>query len=285
MKPIYVNLGCGSRFHPEWRNFDLHSTSPNVSACNLLDGIPLPDESCDAVFNSALLEHLAAPSARNFLAECRRILKPGGILRIGVPDLEQIARIYLEKLEKCLSGDTGAESDYDWIMLEFLDQMVRTRSGGAMADFVVRGPGNEAFIEQRIGDEYRTMKASLGRSGAIGARIRQLGGMRPEVRRHKIRQRALRIPGDLRRAIASLFLSRTDRSALKHARFRMSGETHLWMYDRFSLPRLLAESGFIDAGAKPAGESAIPGWREYGLDLGKDGRPLKPDLLFVECRK
>lgn len=84
----YVNLGCGSRYRPDWTNIDIVSCGPGVIAHDLNKGIPLPDASCDVVYHSNLLEHLQQADALPFLRENYRVLKPGGILRIAVPDLE-----------------------------------------------------------------------------------------------------------------------------------------------------------------------------------------------------
>jgi predicted SAM-dependent methyltransferase len=64
-----------------------------VRECNVVEGVPLPDASCDAVYNAAVLEHLTPAQAERFLRECHRLLKSGGVLRVGVPDLEQIVRV------------------------------------------------------------------------------------------------------------------------------------------------------------------------------------------------
>lgn len=91
-----LNLGCGSRFHPAWVNIDTAPAEPSVVAHDLREGIPFPDAEFDAVYHSHVLEHFPKRSAGPFLAECLRVLRPGGILRVAVPDLERIARGYLE---------------------------------------------------------------------------------------------------------------------------------------------------------------------------------------------
>jgi SAM-dependent methyltransferase len=282
VKPILVNLGCGSRFHPDWVNLDLHSAHPGVQPCDLSRGVPLADNSCDGVFNSALLEHLQPEDAARFLRECHRVLKPGGIFRLGVPDLESIARMYLRQLERAVAGEPGADHDYDWMVLEMIDQLVRARSGGRIAEFVLSVP-KPAFIAARIGDEYSDLLAAL-RLGRINlwTRFRQLP---PALRRHKARNWLIGLPGRVRRFLVGLFLSAGDRAALSEGRFRRSGEVHQWMYDRYSLARLLRACGFEEIKVLPAGESAIPLWPGYGLDQKATREPVKPDLVYLECRK
>lgn len=282
MKPIMANLGCGSRFHPDWVNFDLHSAQPGVIPCNLLGGIPLGDNSCDAVFNSAVLEHFRPQDADKFVRECHRILKPGGILRIGVPDLENLARLYLHQLERALAGHRGAHDDYTWTVLEFLDQLVREKSGGRMADFIRTAP-NPDYIAARIGDEYSELVSAM-QLAEIPAWVR-LQRLPARVRLHKILYLLRGVPGCIRRLAAGLILSSADRIALRIGRFRQSGEVHQWLYDRYSLAQLLSSCGFQNITACSPGQSAIPRWADFGLDQKLTGEPLKPDLLYMECRK
>jgi SAM-dependent methyltransferase len=282
MKPILANLGCGARFHADWINLDLHSAHPGVIPCDLSRGVPLADDSCDGVFNSALLEHLRPADAASFIRECQRILKPGGILRIGVPDLENLARTYLQQLERAVAAQPGAHGDYSWMVLELLDQLVRDKSGGQMADFIRTAP-NPEYITSRIGDEYTELVSALSLSGVPAwQRLRQLP---PAVRRHKILNLLRAIPGKVRRFAAGLILSSADRAALQEGRFRRSGEIHQWMYDRYSLSVLLSSCGFHDIHVRLPGESAIPNWADFGLDRKRSGEPVKPDLLYLECAK
>jgi hypothetical protein len=58
----------------------------------------------------------------------------------------------------------------------------------------------------------------------------------------------------------------------------------MWMYDRFSLSKLLAEVGFVNAEKVDAYSSAIPDWPAYELDV-KGGAVFDPTSLFMEARK
>src|SRR5712664_2349080 len=160
----YLNLGCGERFHPDWINLDLAAGQSNVISHDLARGIPFAAESVDVVYHAALFEHIRRGDAANFLRETHRVLKPGGIVRVGVPDLEKICRTYLEKLEAALAGDKEATNDYDWIVLEMFDQMVRESSGGLMLKYLRRQPlPNEPFIVQRVGHEGRKLIEKIRR--------------------------------------------------------------------------------------------------------------------------
>src|ERR1700730_6974800 len=154
----YLNLGCGGRFHPDWVNIDLTSNRTGVISHDLSKGIPFSPDSADAIYLAAVFEHIRRNDAANFLREIYRVLKPGGIVRVGVPDLEKICRLYLEKLEASLAGDKQVVHDYDWVVLEMLDQMVRETSGGPMLKYLQRRSlPNEQFVVDRIGDEGRKL--------------------------------------------------------------------------------------------------------------------------------
>src|ERR1017187_8522768 len=94
-----LNLGCGDRLHPDWTNVDIVASGPGVRRCDLVAGIPFAAETFDVVYHSHLLEHLPKQIAPPFLRDCCRVLKRGGVVRVVVPDFEQIARTYLDALE------------------------------------------------------------------------------------------------------------------------------------------------------------------------------------------
>jgi predicted SAM-dependent methyltransferase len=268
----YLNLGCGERFHADWINIDLTAGRSGVIAHDLESGIPFESESADAVYLAAVFEHVRRNDAAKFLREIYRVLKPGGIVRVGVPDLEQICRIYLEKLEAALAGDKQSVHDYDWIVLEMLDQMVRETSGGSMLGYLQRRPlPNEQFVVHRIGDEGRKLIDQLRRQQSTAKK--------------NFSQRVKAIARAARDGLLTLVAGRKTARAFTIGRFRLSGEVHHWMYDRFSLARELIAAGFSEPTVRSASESGIPEWNRYCLDVQSNGAINKPDLLFMEAIK
>jgi hypothetical protein len=89
------------------------------------------------------------------MSELYRVLKSGGIARLVVPDLENITRTYLSILDGLLENNTNT-ADYDWIMLELYDQVVRGEGGGDMGHYL-SSPDitNKEFILSRIGQEAK----------------------------------------------------------------------------------------------------------------------------------
>lgn len=261
-----LNFGCGSVFHREWVNLDAMPAADGVIAHDVRRPFPYPDGSFDGVYGSHVLEHLEPSAGARLLRDCRRILRPGGIIRVVVPDLEAIVRLYMSYLEGALTGDTQAEQRYDWMMLELYDQAVRTWSGGQMAQCLqnTRDEAHAKFVESRIGRQAGP----------------QASGHRRSIFRHAVAAVRRRGAG----LCASVFLGAEGRAALQEGLFRRSGEVHQWMYDRFSLQRALNRAGFAGARVCAADESAIPGFDGYGLET-IDGRARKPDSLYVEASK
>lgn len=278
----YLNLGCGSRYHPDWINIDIAPQGPEVIQNDLIRGIPLPDASCDVVYHAAMLEHLPRSDAATFLAECYRVLKPGGIVRVGVPDLEKICQLYLSRLTAALNGEKTAAHDYDWLMLELFDQIVREKGGGGMLDYLRQNPlPNETFVYERIGEEGRELVKAL-RSSSV---CLQRGSHSLPAFLHKLRRRFRTLPSLAKRRILWWLLEAEDRRALEIGRFRLAGEVHQWMYDRYSLARLLGLTGFHDPQLQDASTSRIPNWSSFHLDTLPDGQVIKPDLFFMEAIK
>jgi SAM-dependent methyltransferase len=253
-KPLMANLGCGSSFDPDWVNLDFIPASPAVVAHDLRKPLPFDSNTCDVVYTSHVLEHFSRGGARLFLKECHRVLRPGGILRVVVPDLEMIARLYLQALDGALDGDAEAAARHEWMTLELLDQLTRERSGGEVMHYWQQYPmPAEEFVIERTGEEVRRFLTAYRKHATPGA------------------------PPPAAPA--------TDPTAEEIASFRATGENHKWMYDRVSLRRLLEQIGFTSVKPCAAGESAIPGFASYRLDTNPDGSIRKPDSFFMEARK
>jgi predicted SAM-dependent methyltransferase len=77
-----LNLGCGGNIIAGWENhdWDVDITKP----------LPYEDNSIDFIFIEHCVEHTTTPDAVRFFAECLRILKYGGTLRVAVPSADKI---------------------------------------------------------------------------------------------------------------------------------------------------------------------------------------------------
>jgi SAM-dependent methyltransferase len=130
---IKINVGCGVTPTPGWVNFDnsmsirmarypgipsllaklqlidQQSASLAVTArqesirfANATVRIPFATGTVYALYSSHMIEHLDRREARSFLAEARRVLRPGGVLRLAAPDLSRLVDQYVR------SGDADA---------------------------------------------------------------------------------------------------------------------------------------------------------------------------------
>jgi SAM-dependent methyltransferase len=91
---LKVNIGCGQTPLEGWVNIDAFPISPSVIAWDCRRSIPLPDGSVAFIFAEHFFEHIERPKQTDrFLSECLRVLEPGGIFRLVVPD----AGLYLHK--------------------------------------------------------------------------------------------------------------------------------------------------------------------------------------------
>ncbi len=282
----YLNLGCGHRYHSEWINVDFVSTGENVIAHNLLQGIPFEDNHFDVVYHSHVLEHFAKKNGKEFIKECYRVLKKNGIIRLAIPDLEQIAREYLKNLEAALQDNENAKQNYEWIKLELYDQTVRTTEGGDMANYIFQNSiPNEEYVFQRIGEEGKIMrenylanqKNSQNKNQIIQSEKQTqsfIANLKTKIR-NKIKDRLFR--DDFEKM-------ENEKEYTQLGKFRLGGEIHQWMYDRYSIKKLLEEVGFQNVEVKTAFESNILSWNDYQLE-SQNGRVFKPDSLFVEAIK
>lgn len=278
----YLNLGCGTRFHPEWTNLDFTSSDPSVISYNLRAGVPFPENTFDVVYHSHVLEHFSRSDAVDLLRDCRRVLKKGGIIRIVVPDLESLARTYLYALERAIERDPQWEQNYEYLMLELFDQAVRDRPGGEMGvylkqehipnlDFVLAQGGVDAQIIIQEARQAAKHSPSSANKSLLRNFPRRVYGY-------------LRRTGFGREVLLRLLLSK-EYEALELGRFRRRGEPHLWMYDRYSLLKILRDVGFESPRLFGAAESQVPNWTDFCLDTERDGTIYKPYSLYAEARK
>ena len=260
-----LHLGCGARFHPAWINVDLQPLDPSIVKHDVLTPLPFADVEFGAVYHAHLLEHLPRDRVPAFLRDCFRVLKPGGVLRVVVPDLEQIARLYLDSLQEAWDGDPEAQQRYRWAMLEMYDQVVRERPGGEMLAYLAQAADRPCDLAwYRIGADGRVIRRHLERVAPQP---------RPSLLARWLgwRERVIR------------WLLGDENKLLRIGRFRRAGEIHCWMYDRHSLRELLRAAGFTGFRVTGPADSDVAGWADHGLDLETDGSPSKPDSLYVEA--
>ncbi|MFZ4520876.1 MAG: class I SAM-dependent methyltransferase [Bacteroidales bacterium] len=95
MSEIKLELGAGEKAGTNgWVTLDQNETC-DIN-WNLITGIPFPDESVSIIYSSHVLEHFTYKEITGLLAECRRVLKQGGVISISVP----CARFFIDAYVK-----------------------------------------------------------------------------------------------------------------------------------------------------------------------------------------
>lgn len=91
---IYLHLGCGPVNHPNFINVDMQPY-PHVHYLQRIDRLHrFQDQSVDLIYACHCLEHFPHAALQAVLQEWFRLLKPSGILRLSVPDFDQIVAMY-----------------------------------------------------------------------------------------------------------------------------------------------------------------------------------------------
>lgn len=212
---IRLNIGCGQSPTPGWRNYD---NSPaiwigqsrlatavlrllglldkgnlsyidycrrnDIRYADAIKHIPHADGAVSVIYSSHMLEHLDRSEGVQFMRECRRVLEPGGILRIAVPDLLPLARTYVA------GGDADAFLSTCVLELEkprgFKARLRHAIFGGREHHWMYDGTSlsrlmSEAgFIQPTI---LRVGETSIADPGALNLREREAESVYVEARK------------------------------------------------------------------------------------------------------
>jgi SAM-dependent methyltransferase len=208
-----LNLACGGHMHPEWNNLDfsllvrlarhphaarifhkLHilsnkryqrllQTDPDIICWDLRKGVPFDSDVFDVVYHSHFMEHLDRRVVPGFLRECRRVLKPAGILRVVVPDLQVFCRNYLDSYESLVRQSPLSEASvarHHEAISTLIGQMVVADPYGTteqpyfvrVCEQFVRGNNIESGEAHRWMYDGFTLKQLLGDMGFTDVQLR-----------------------------------------------------------------------------------------------------------------
>jgi predicted SAM-dependent methyltransferase len=157
-----VNLGCGPIQPDGWENVDGSIRAFFASRLPWLDGaltrvglwpptefnrmtrfanlqkrLPWSDNEVDCVYLGEVLEHFTRLDGLRLLSECFRILRPGGIIRVRVPDNGRFWRQYVQELDAALAKPPAewTEDHSRWVEMFFRDICVQRRVTGSYGHF------------------------------------------------------------------------------------------------------------------------------------------------------
>ncbi len=277
MSSLKLHLGCGRRYHPDWQNLDFNPMVEGVIIHDLTKPLPYQENSADCCYTSHVLGHFNDEVVTAFLKEQLRVLKPGGIARFSVPDLQQIIQEYRELIGPLCEGDYRRADDYEWNQIELFDQVNRSDYGGKMALFLANKPiTNRDYIISRIGEEGRDLMDKPHQGDLVQTKI--------ELRHLPYYFSKARLK--IARGIVRIIAGKKAALAFKQGSYRhFSGEVQWRVYDQYSLTRDLLTIGFTDIKKCFADESEIPKFKDFHFDTDDKGLERKPESLYLEAKK
>jgi SAM-dependent methyltransferase len=144
-RPMRLNWGCGSWVEPGWVNSDLKAAD-GVIVADIRQGLPFDSDFFDYVVSIHALPELEYDELLPALRELRRIVKPHGTLRLGLPDLERSVDAYRR-------GDRS--------FFQIPDKEMRTVGGKLATQLVWYGYSRTVFVPEFV--EELLLKAGFER--------------------------------------------------------------------------------------------------------------------------
>ncbi len=150
-----LHLGCGNKHIEGFYHVDALAYD-HVDHVGPVDRLPqIDDNTVDLIYACHVLEHFGRNEFRRVLKEWFRVLRPGGVLRLAVPDFAAVARIYVRGdlehgIEDVVGLCVGGQRDeYDFHKMIF------------DADLLTRVLRETGFAEIRPWDWRQTEHADL----------------------------------------------------------------------------------------------------------------------------
>lgn len=94
-----LHIGCGNIHMDGWCNIDVLKTGATDLICDIKSLKGVPDNTAKNIYSCHVLEHFETSQIPEILETWNRVLKPGGEIRISVPDLDSITKIYQDNLK------------------------------------------------------------------------------------------------------------------------------------------------------------------------------------------
>ena len=164
--PVLLNLGSGPRGLDDghWINIDGYRDRDVHLVVDFQRRLPFPDSSFDGVFSEHVLEHFTEEDGLRLATEAARVLRPGGVFRVVVPDGEFILRSYFEDPEELVRYRGGSPSE---TAMQMVNSFFRQRYEH---QFIYDWPTLKRLLEQAGFGEV--VRSAYGESGAhIGLQI------------------------------------------------------------------------------------------------------------------
>ena len=127
-----LHIGAGDCGLSGWLNTDIDPSADDVLFMDATKPFPFTENSFDYVYSEHMIEHISRRDGAFMLSECRRVIKPGGTIRIATPDLRVLADLYAG------NGDPDKNNYIKWVTDRFMKNTSEYQAG-----FVI----NQAFYK------------------------------------------------------------------------------------------------------------------------------------------
>jgi predicted SAM-dependent methyltransferase len=121
---LKLHLGCGTKHIEGYINIDIRYL-PKVDEVNNIKFLRnYKDNSVDVIYACHVLEHFSRWDYENVLRRWYDLLKPGGILRVAVPNFQSVCEFYiktkdLSKVMGILYGGQDYDENYHYVTFDF----------------------------------------------------------------------------------------------------------------------------------------------------------------------
>lgn len=152
----FINLGSGPNVVPGCINIDFYTTSGIDYGADLRRSLKIADNTTNGIFCEHTIEHLTYAEADRLLHECHRIMKPGAVIRVVLPDIS----LFIERYR-----DQDAAWFKQWERLMFTDSTDPDRAKRRLATPMQA----ISFVTQEYGHvscwDFETLSHYLQQSG------------------------------------------------------------------------------------------------------------------------
>ena len=125
-----LHIGCGSHILEGWLNTNFFPQNSRVFHLDSTKDFPFPAQTFDYIFSEHMIEHVPYSDGTRMLAECYRVLKVNGTIRLSTPDLAFLIHLYTDEkseLQKAYCQWINSQEATDNVVdaeTEFLDTFV-----------------------------------------------------------------------------------------------------------------------------------------------------------------
>jgi len=265
----FLNLACGDYFinSKNWINCDFAPQSKYVRQMDLQKKFTFDTSSFDLVYCSHYIEHINLNQVSDFINQCFQVLKNNGIIRLVLPDFENIAREYVKNI------DSNQMQFASFNIAEMIDQCVRRVSGGSLQKWYDKSRYDEAlseYVYSRTGFKYKE-KQDFKHNIII------------RLRRLTLKKLILKIQS---RSIFLVIRFLPDWFKKNHITEVSTGEQHLWVHDFYSVKSILEKNGFSEVKRVSAHYSQEIDFPLYPLDVNSENHARKgKESMYIEARK